>query len=165
MFLVSVKVQKLKTNGLAQSSVESAFIGFFVFCAKYRMGVPKFRSLLPNHALKNTEVTSVPHIRNAYFDMNNLYWRVIRTRGAGVAFLAKTQARINEIYHRFRPSNLVYFAIDGPSPIAKIHLQRGNNSLFKSNSQLRKVEESLRIIANSKSIHYNLVLELNLWND
>jgi 5'-3' exonuclease len=89
------------------------------------MGISKFRSQLPPHILEDVITVKAGQAKNIYFDMNNIFWKILRTLKEKDKFHKYVQSRVFESIRKYRPSNIVYFALDGASPLAKIPLQRG----------------------------------------
>jgi 5'-3' exoribonuclease 1 len=100
------------------------------------MGVPKFYKFLSerypliNEKLSDTSL--MPLVDNLYLDMNGIIHRCTHPNDADVTSHTLTRKDmitgifkyIDNIVHTVRPQGLLYLAIDGVAPRAKMNQQR-----------------------------------------
>jgi 5'-3' exoribonuclease 1 len=113
------------------------------------MGVPKFyRWLSERYPLLNHTcgAGTVPIIDNLYLDMNGVIHNCshgagtdINTRMTEDEMMAKVFAYLDHIFRMVRPRRLLYMAIDGVAPRAKMNQQRSRR--FRSALEAKKAKE------------------------
>ena len=116
------------------------------------MGVPKFfRWLAERYPLLQQEIagSQIPKIDNLYLDMNGVIHNCshgagtdVNTRMSEDEMMSKVFAYLDHLFRMTRPNKLLYMAIDGVAPRAKMNQQRSRR--FRSASEAAKEREEAR---------------------
>ena len=116
------------------------------------MGVPKFfRWLAERYPLLQQEIagSQIPKIDNLYLDMNGVIHNCshgagtdVNTRMSEDEMMSKVFAYLDHLFRMTRPNKLLYMAIDGVAPRAKMNQQRSRR--FRSASEAAKDREEAR---------------------
>ena len=116
------------------------------------MGVPKFfRWLAERYPLLQQEIAGnqIPGIDNLYLDMNGVIHNCshgagtdVNTRMSEDEMMSKVFAYLDHLFRMTRPNKMLYMAIDGVAPRAKMNQQRSRR--FRSASEAAKEREEAR---------------------
>ena len=104
------------------------------------MGITNFNSFI-----KKTYKTSIKKVQkrnyyhHIYFDVNHILHNIICKSNDEIDFKTKLFDYLDFFFLIFYPLKSVTFAIDGPSPYAKINLQRKRRSLHKNDEDFTKL--------------------------
>ena len=110
------------------------------------MGIPRFyRWLSQRYPLINENIleSQIPEFDNLYLDMNGLFHNVIEVvneQGRSEEDLfAEAFAAISHLVEIIKPKQLLYLAVDGVAPRAKMNQQRSRR--FRSANDSREARE------------------------
>ena len=116
------------------------------------MGVPKFfRWLAERYPLLQQEIAGnqIPTIDNLYLDMNGVIHNCshgagtdVNTRMTEDEMMSKVFAYLDHLFRMTRPNKMLYMAIDGVAPRAKMNQQRSRR--FRSAQEAAKDREEAR---------------------
>ena len=116
------------------------------------MGVPKFfRWLAERYPLLQQEIAGnqIPGIDNLYLDMNGVIHNCshgagtdVNTRMTEDEMMSKVFAYLDHLFRMTRPNKMLYMAIDGVAPRAKMNQQRSRR--FRSAAEAAKDREEAR---------------------
>ena len=116
------------------------------------MGVPKFfRWLAERYPLLQQQCagSALPDIDNLYLDMNGVIHNCshgagtdVNTRMSEDEMMSKVFAYLDHLFRMTRPNKLLYMAIDGVAPRAKMNQQRSRR--FRSAQEAERAREEAR---------------------
>ncbi|CAE8603451.1 unnamed protein product [Polarella glacialis] len=112
------------------------------------MGIPRFyRWLSERYPLINEQITAeqIPEFDNLYLDMNGIIHNCSHNDAGGLAVSEESDIFVNafkyicRLFQIIRPKRLIYMAIDGCAPRAKMNQQRSRR--FRAANDAREARE------------------------